>query len=218
MHAMGEQQKDLLSGKDIAVYALYVLGGWQKRIHTEDIALKCYELAPSKFSWVKYPQFPDPTPTRFALEAAKKPQYGALIKGESERKRTSGNIGGWMLTADGTEWARANAKRIEEFLGKHRPTGDRSPADRKLKALTESTGFKKFRLHGEQADLSHAEFAETLLCTVNTKAQVLNDRLEQLCSIAEELKKDDVKSYVDFCRNRFASILGLEGGKSNADS
>jgi len=37
MHAMGKQQKHLLSDKDIAVYALYVLGGWQKRIHTEDI-------------------------------------------------------------------------------------------------------------------------------------------------------------------------------------
>jgi len=217
MHAMGKQQKHLLSDKDIAVYALYVSGGWQKRIHTEDIALKCYELAPSKFSWVKYPQFPDPTPTRFALEAAKKPKYGALVKGESERKRTSRNIGGWMLTADGVEWVRANMKRIEGYLGEHRPTGDRSPADRKLKALTESSGFKKFKVHGEQADLSHAEFAESLLCTVNTKAQVLNDRLGQLYSIAEEIKRDDVKGYVDFCGKRFASILELEGGKSDAN-
>lgn len=215
---MKKERKDILSDKDIAVYALYVLGGWQKRIHTEDVALKCYELAPSKFSWVKYPQFPDPTPTRFALEAAKKPKYGALVKGESERKRTLGNIGGWMLTADGIKWVNANMKRIEEYLGKHRPTGERLLADRKLKALTESSGFRKFKLYGEQADLSHAEFAESLLCTVNTKAQILNDRLEQLHSIAEELKKDDIKGYVDFCRRRFASILGLEGGKSNAKS
>jgi len=215
---MKRERKDILSDKDIAVYALYVLGGWQKRIHTEDVALKCYELAPSKFSWVKYPQFPDPTPTRFALEAAKKPKYGALVKGESERKRTLGNIGGWMLTADGIKWVSANMKRIEEYLGKRRPTGERLLADRKLKALTESGGFRKFKLYGEQADLSHAEFAESLLCTVNTKAQILNDRLEQLHSIAEELKKDDVKGYIDFCRKKFASILGLEGGKGNVES
>jgi len=211
-------RKDILSDKDIAVYALYLLGGWQKRIHTEDIALKCYELAPSKFSWVKYPQFPDPTPARFALEAAKKVKNGALVKGESERKRTPRNIGGWMLTADGIKWASANMKRIEEYLGKHRPTGERLPAHRKLKALTESSSFRKFRVHGEQADISHAEFAESLLCTVNTKAHVLKDRLEQLHSIAEELNRDDVKSYVDFCLSKFAFILGLEGGKGNDKS
>lgn len=215
---MKRERKDILSDKDIAVYALYVLGGWQKRIHTEDVALKCYELAPSKFSWVKYPQFPDPTPTRFALEAAKKQKYGALVKGESERKRTLGNIGGWMLTADGIKWASANMKRIEEYLGKHRPTGERLPADRKVKALTKSSGFRKFKLYGKQADLSHAEFAESVLSTVNTKAKVLNDRLEQLHSIAEELKKDDVKGYVDFCRRRFASILDLGGGNRDANS
>lgn len=214
---MKMRRENILTDKDIAVYALYVLGGWQKRIHTEDVALKCHELAPSKFSWVKYPQFPDLAPARFALEAAKKPKNGALVIGESERKRTSRNIGGWMLTADGIEWVKANIKRIEEYLGRQHPIGDRSPADRKLKALIGSAAFKKFGLHREQTVLSHAEFAESLLCTVNTKAQVLNDRLEQLDSIANELNKDDVKKYIDFCRKKFASILG-EGGNGDVNS
>jgi hypothetical protein len=209
---------DKLSDKDIAVYALHLLGGWQKRVHTEDVALKCYELAPSKFSWVKYPQYPDATPARFALEAAKKQKYGALVRGESERKRTSKNIGGWMLTVDGVEWVKANRKRIEDYLGKHVPTGDRLPGDRKLRGLMESTAFRRFRDRGDQADFSHAEFAESLVCTVNTAAEVLNDRLGQLDSIAKELKREDIKSYVDFCRKRFASILGIRGGQNSAKS
>jgi len=216
-----KQRIEALSDKDIAVYALYALGGWQKRIHTEDIALKCYELAPSKFSWVKYPQYPDLTPTRFALEAAKNQKYGALVKGESERAarkrkrtltsiggRTLTSIGGWMLTANGIEWAKANEKRIEDFLGKRVPTGDRLPADRKIRELIESAAFKKFRDSREQAEISHAEFAESLVCTINTSVEVLNDRLEQLYSIAEKLKREDVKSYIYFCRKRFASLLG----------
>jgi len=75
-----------MSDKDIVLYSLYLLGGWHKRVHTEDIALKCYEIAPSRFSWVKYPQYPDLAPARFALEATKKAQYGALVRGVSERK------------------------------------------------------------------------------------------------------------------------------------
>ena len=196
-------KKEILSDKDIVLYALYILGGWRKRIHTEDIALKCYELAPSKFSWVKYPQYPDIAPARFALEAAKRPENGALVKGGSERKdvpkhlrvtprKKKERIGGWMLTANGIQWIKANKARIEKYLGKQ-ILGDRLPAERKLKELLNSKAFKKFTNYGEKAEISHAEFAESFLCTVNTGPKVLNDRLEQLYSIAEELNKDEVK-------------------------
>lgn len=205
-------EREKLSDKDIAIYALYLLGGWQKRIHTEDVALKCYELAPSKFSWVKYPQYPDLAPARFALEEAKKPRYKALVRGESERKRSVCTIGGWMLTADGIEWIRANKLRIEQYLGKRLPIGDRLPADRKLKVLFDSEAFKKFSTYGEEAKISHAEFAESLVCTVNTGAEVLNDRLQQLYSIARELGREEVKEYMNFCRKNFAQLLAEKGG------
>jgi hypothetical protein len=205
---ISRQKTRALGDRDIAIYALYLLGGWQKRIHTEDVALKCYELAPSKFSWVKYPQYPDLAPARFALEAAKKPRDRALVKGESERKRTDKSIGGWVLTEDGVQWVLANIARIEEYLGKHAPIGDRLFSDRKIKELLESTAFKKFRDYGEKAEISHAEFAESLICTINTKTDTLNDRLDQLYSTAENLRREEVKNYVNFCRKNFASLLG----------
>ncbi|MBM4451471.1 MAG: hypothetical protein FJ013_02455 [Chloroflexi bacterium] len=212
---MSEQKIVKLSDKDITLYALYLLGGWQKRIHTEDVALKCYELAPSKFSWVKYPQYPDLAPARFALEAAKKPSHNALVKGESERKRTAKNIGGWMLTEDGVQWISANIARIEQSLGKHLPMGDRLLSDRRLNELLESKAFKKFEDSGEQAEISHAEFAESLICTVNTKREILNDRLDQLYSTAENLRRLEIKKYVNFCRKNFAAILG---GKTEVEN
>src|SRR3972149_7304553 len=213
---MKEQKLDKLSDKDIVLYALYLLGGWQKRVHTEDIALKCYQVAPSKFSWVKYPEDPDLAPARFALEAAKKPKYGALVKGESERKRTVKSVGGWILTAEGIKWIKVNKPRIEQYLGEHRSIGDRLAADRKLKELLKSVAFKKFREYGEEAEISHAEFAESIVCTVNTRAEGLNARLEQLYSVAEELKKEEVKNYVNSCRKKFALLLGEKGGERNA--
>jgi len=213
---MAQRRIEKVSDKDIVVYALYLLGGWQKRVHTEDVAIKCYKLAPPKFSWVKYPQYPDLAPARFALEAAKKPQYGALVKGESERKRTVKSVGGWMLTAEGIKWIKANRPRIEQYLGKHKPTGDRLPTHRKLKQLVNSVAFKKFRNYGEETEISHSEFAESLVCTVNTRAEVLNARLDQLYSIAEELRKQEIKNYVNFCRSKFALLLGGKGGGANA--
>lgn len=206
---MLEEKTDELSNRDIVLYVLHHLGGWQKRVHTEDIALKCYELAPSRFSWIKHPEYPDLSSVYYALGDAKKPKYGALVKGESEKTRTS--IGGWMLTADGIKWIEANKERVEKYLGEHKPIGDRLPADRRLKELLRSAAFKKFKAYGEQAEISHAEFAESLVCTVNTRSEVLNDRLEQLYSIAEKLKKEGAKNYVNLCRKKFASLLERGG-------
>lgn len=213
---MKKQKLDNLSDKDIVLYALYILGGWYKRVHTEDIAIECYKIAPSKFSWVKYPQYPDLAPTRFALEAAKKPESGCLVMGESERKRTVKKVGGWMLTAEGIKWIKLNKARIEKYLGKQRPAGDRVSIERKLNYLLKSKAFKKFIEFGQAADISHAEFADSLICTVNTRPEVLNARLEQLYSIGEELKKEEVKNYVSFCIKKFAALLGKKGGENNA--
>ena len=203
---------DKLNDKDVALYALYLLGGWQKRVHTEDVALRCHQLAPSRFSWVKYPEYPDLAPARFALEAAKKPKFGALVKGESERKRTSKNAGGWRLTENGIRWIEANKSRIEQCLGERIPPADRLPEDRRLKELLRATAFEKFERYGEKAEISHAEFAESLICTVNTKAEVLNERLKQLYCTAEELKREEVKKFVNFCQKKFASLLREKEG------
>lgn len=209
---MESEEIEKLSDKDVALYALYLLGGWQKRIHTEDIALKCYQLAPSRFSWVKYPQYPDLTPARFALEAAKKLNYGALVEGESERKRTIKSVGGWRLTEDGVQWIKTNKSRIEQCLSGRIPPAERLLEDRRLKELLRSTAFQKFKKYGEEAQISHAEFAESLICTVNTEVAILNERLKQLYSAAEELGRGEIKNYINFCREKFISFLeGKEG-------
>ena len=36
--------------RQLVVYALYLLGGDTERVHTEDIALRCFELFPASFS------------------------------------------------------------------------------------------------------------------------------------------------------------------------
>jgi len=40
-----------LSNNDIVIYAIFKLGGVEKKIHTEDIAMECFKLSPEKFSW-----------------------------------------------------------------------------------------------------------------------------------------------------------------------
>lgn len=204
-----------LSDIDIVLYTLYMLGGWQERVHTEDIALKCYELAPTKFSWVKYPQYPDSMAVWYALGDAKKTRYGSLVVGGSERKRGSGKdkFGGWRLSEKGIIWIKQNLNRIEEALKGSVSPDNRLQADRRIKTLINSKAFAKYLAKGEKADISHAEFAESLTCTVNTKPEILAERLQQLYSSADILKQNKVKQYIEYCRKRFTKqIEGVHHG------
>ncbi|MCI0356470.1 MAG: hypothetical protein L0099_15755, partial [Acidobacteria bacterium] len=54
-----EKTTEVLNNIDITVYALYFLGGIEKIVHTEDMANKCYELAPQSFAWTKFPRYPE---------------------------------------------------------------------------------------------------------------------------------------------------------------
>ena len=51
-----EVLRNELSNIDIALFALYKLGGISKTIHTEHIAWEAYQLAKQRFSW-RLPEF-----------------------------------------------------------------------------------------------------------------------------------------------------------------
>jgi hypothetical protein len=60
-----------LKNWEIAVYALFLEGGTSKPIHTEDIALACFRLAPDAFSWIRHVEYPDKDIARVALTDAR---------------------------------------------------------------------------------------------------------------------------------------------------
>lgn len=192
--------KDAITSIDIAVYALFLLGGWQNRIHTEDIAMKCFELMPSKFSWVKYPQYPDPTTARYALESAKK---SGLVAGGSERKKDKNTFTGWRLSQRGMQWIKENQSIIETALKSVIPPKDRLFEDRRLKGIMKSQAYNDFLKDGDKASISYASFVESILCTVNTKTEIIIERIEQLSSAADLLRQADIKNYLNYCKKTF---------------
>jgi len=70
-----------ISNIHIAVYALTDLGGAERTVPSEDIAARCYELAPERFGWRREPYrskgWPDKYTARFALECQEAGKRGA---------------------------------------------------------------------------------------------------------------------------------------------
>ncbi len=89
---------------EVVTLAVYLLGGAQRAIDTEDIAVKAHQLAPGRFSWKKYPKQINLELIRVNLSHAK--TGGDLVIGSG---RT-----GWRLTQRGLKWAEQAAPAINE--------------------------------------------------------------------------------------------------------
>lgn len=103
-------QKDLtesLRQTELVTLAVYLLGGDASPIDTEDVAVKAYELAPTRFSWRKYTEQINLELVRVSLSDAKKEKYGAIVDGPGER--------GWTLTSAGVEWAKRTVDSVPEM-------------------------------------------------------------------------------------------------------
>jgi hypothetical protein len=101
------QEKNLtnqLAQYEIVTLAVYLLGGDQNAVDTEDAAIKAHQLAPGCFTWRKYPDQINLELVRANLSNAKKPQNGELLLGSG---RT-----GWSLTKAGLKWARGAVPRV----------------------------------------------------------------------------------------------------------
>lgn len=202
-----------LSNEDLVLYVLYLLGGWQKRIHTEDVALKCFKIAPSKFSWTKYPQYPDLTPARFALESAKKKVNGSLVEGVSERRKTTSHISGWRLTTDGINWIKEHIERIKLVLGKGQPKGYRSAIDKLWLERERSIAYKKFIKENSCKSVKDYEFTDFLDANLDTPPQILKERFSEIQTQATEAKKEDILKFLNQCEQKFANLLGGKNEK-----
>ena len=96
-----------VSQTEVVTLATYLLGGAQKAIDTEDIAVEAHRLAPGRFSWKKYPDQINLELVRVYLSDAKKSDKGVLLLGSG---RT-----GWRLTQRGLKWAKEAAQNIENI-------------------------------------------------------------------------------------------------------
>ncbi len=85
-------------------WVVSLLGGAEKRVDTEDIAVRAFQLAPQRFGWRKYPQHINLELIRVYLSDAKKREHGQLLAGSGKT--------GWSLTRKGLDWLEVAQPRL----------------------------------------------------------------------------------------------------------
>lgn len=187
----------------VAVYALYLLGGAKQRIHTEDVALKAFELAPRQFCWRKHPDLPDCDISRIALSDAAKVKNGAHVSMEGPSQRE----GMWFLTSQGVNWIKANEDTLSRIIKLPQERFPREYATRQLYSLTKHAAFVKFQSEKNCDGIEDYEFVESLRCTINSPTDTIKARLEEVRSLATQSEREDILEYLSACEAKFLRSL-----------
>ena len=199
-----------LPNRELVVYALSLLGGESQRIHTEDVAIKCHELFPDSFSWVKYPNLPDKDIVRVALTDARKQKYGALVDGRAGQSKghyaqtsRGPSSDGWILTPEGTSWLNANKIRIENLVGKSHGKTHRQRLLKKLKKVKDHKLYRDFVENENEFNASIGDLADLLSCRVDADPHVWRKRFDVLMNVAVSAEQDDVQRFLARCEHSY---------------
>ncbi len=215
MALIGREPKKGLINWEIAVYAVYLKGGTSKFVHTEDVALKSFELVPDAFSWIRHPQLPDKDIVRVALTDARKARVGGFVAGRAGRglrQPTEAPYGstadGWRLTEAGVRWVLENQDRLRDATGAREAKNLRQEVLQKLSRLTNHRLFASFKHDVEHFSPSIGELADLLRCRVDADATVWSKRLDTYRNQAELAARQDLLLFLTKCGDAVARLSG----------
>lgn len=199
-----------LPNRQLVIYGLYLLGGESKPVHTEDIALKCFELFPTSFSWVKHPHLPDKDIVRVALTDARKVLHGAMVEGRAgERRGLAAKTrrlpveDGWMLTPMGASWIRENLAALERMAGGGDAKAHRQRLLKQLNRTREHSLFVRYLENPIRFSAPLGQIADLLRCRVDAESDVWQKRFDALEKQARAAGQDDIVDFVSVCRRSY---------------
>jgi hypothetical protein len=201
----------------IAVYALSLLGGTHTKVHTEDIANKCMEVAPSRFRWERY-DYPDKELVRKALVHAGEKKNGSLVTGRSGMEQRGKSRDGWQLTPAGAEWLRKNESILQKGLTNTSTVIPKREAQRFLSKIRSEPVFHMFVAKRNLSGVSRYMFTDLLNCSPDAPIETIKIKFNRLLSIAELVNDREVLEFLASCKAQFAALLVPStkaiGGKS----
>lgn len=201
---------ETVANRELVVYALALMGGETKRIHTEDIAVKCHEFFPESFSWTKYSEYPDKDIVRVALTDARKSQHGGFVDGRSGQKlghssktRREPALDGWMLTKEGIDWVKKNTTRLEKLVGSGAIKEHRQKVLQQLRKIRQHPLFERYRDNTDRFSASIGEVADLVRCRVDAESSVWMKRFDSIKRKAQIAEQVDVADFIDRCEESY---------------
>jgi hypothetical protein len=198
-----------LTNIDIVLYALFKLGGAERKVHTEHIAVECFKLSKERFSWrlPEYRDLADKELVRVALMDAAKDKYGRLAVGRSGIESVSKELDGWSLTPSGAKWVVKQKERVESILKVTPHESNRIDAIRFRRKLIEEPCYQKFLRNGSIKEVTQYEFTDMIGCSPDARPETIRKSFSRLRSRAEITGDLTILAFIDACREAFCDLM-----------
>lgn len=196
-----------LKNLHVAVYALSLLGGAHRKVHTEDIAKKCLELAPDRFKWENY-DYPDKELVRKALFHASETRNGGLVVGRAGMEQRGKSRDGWQLTPAGATWLREHESLLPTVVGSSAGVLPKREAERFVKKLRSEPAYRAFSVNGNLDGVSQYTFTDLLNCSPDAPMETIRLKFDRLLKMAILTGDQDILKFLELCRSRFGNLLG----------
>ena len=186
------------NNQDVFVWALYLLGGADQDIGVEDVCLKCFEIAPARFSWRTHPELPDGVKGLKALSVAENKSHVGLI--------LRPNKFNCRLTLEGIKWVEAYRAILEKNYSKAivQASKTTNQHERKRHELKKSDAWAKFLVDPISVEMSDA--AAALQCSAASPTSIWAGRVNDLRRTGDLLADESILSFADFIEAQF--IIG----------
>lgn len=201
-----------LSNNDIVLYAIFKLGGVEKKVHTEDIAMECFKLSPERFSWTMqkyFKKFPDKEIARVTLKNLKhaKANESKLVDGRAGASSVGKETDGWRLTPEGVKWILSNQKRIEAALKIDNKTSRRPDIRNIIKKFENEICYQKYLKDGSVKNVNKYDFTDMLLCRPDAAPEVIYKSFQRLKAQAEYTQDKSIISFINNCEEAFKELM-----------
>jgi hypothetical protein len=181
---MKKKAKKSLTASQIEVVtlAVFLAGGDQLAVDTEDVAIRAHEIAPGRFSWRKYPDRINLELVRVYLSDAKKIHKGGMLLGSG---RT-----GWSLTPTGHAWIRKRSKALlNEELVRSREDSKAGSIDeqrwrRERLRILETAAWKRWQ--NKEIDITPFEASEVFRIDSYSNGAMTQKKIARLRALFDE--------------------------------
>lgn len=188
------QSIDDLNNEQVATLAIYAMGGSGSRQDSEDIAIRCHELAPAKFGWKKHRELPSLAVANEALSDARRTSPDG-VRVQANTGLISGKPKeGWILTPDGAAWCEANEHLLPSGASDARKA--RPEEMRLLRNIRDHPQFARWR--GGSETPAPAQVAGALLIASSAPAKAVENRIRKLHTIANTAADGEIERYLEW--------------------
>jgi hypothetical protein len=181
-----------ISNVALVLSALHQLGGGEKFIDIEEVAISAFQLSPRRFAWR----------TRRDLPSWERVRTAFVHANQQERRRgrpplviqnTTGTA--WRLTADGVAFVQSNAQRLGGPVPDQRRTGKSAERVRRIRG---HTTFLAFSNGTPIEDLKRYQLADLLLCPPDSSIDSVRRKLDTARAAALEQRDGAVTKFLAY--------------------